>query len=118
MSAGAAALELAIVALGVARLTVLVTSDRILQGPRDRWQRRFGAYSYPGYLSWCPWCAGFWIALVATGAWLLWPATALWLLPWAVAFVASALAARFGEADAPPPDVPPGGPSDTPREDA
>lgn len=117
MSAGGAFLELAIVALGVARLTVLVTSDRILKESRDRWQRRFGAHSYAGYLSWCPWCIGWWIALASTSAWMFWPAVvAKFMLPWAVAFVASVLASKLAGSDPPPPDVP--RPSDIPREDA
>lgn len=100
-------LQLLVVALGTARLTALVTGDRIARRPRwwviDTSRAVGEGEGYAAYLVSCPWCAGFWLSLATTCAWLLWPiATSYVLLPWAVAFVAGALVAKLGPTDDPP----------------
>lgn len=85
-------------ALAVARLTQLVTADRIADTPRNRvsswaWQRRLkqrrpGEELEEPYLSYgikCPWCVSIWIGAVAaplvyfagSSPWLFVPALAL-----------------------------------------
>lgn len=89
--------QLAIVMLAAARITVLVVSDRITQKPRE-WlighEDAAGVWhpgkldidSYPAYLFDCPLCSGFWIAAALALPWIHWPVgTTLVGLPFAVA---------------------------------
>lgn len=75
MSLGWALLILAIYVLATARLTRLINSDTILDGPRlaierrarntdasETERRRWAALSY---WAGCPWCAGLWICLAS-----------------------------------------------------
>ena len=96
-------LQLVILALGVARLTVLVTSDRITRGLRYRLERRYGRESYPGTLVRCPWCAGWWVGLAVASWWALYPiGTTEAMVPWALAMVGAVLAGHFAPNDDPP----------------
>jgi uncharacterized protein DUF1360 len=76
--------EAALLALGAWRIFQLLAHDTILDWPRRRalrlskdWQE--GQQPNAEYrLNWalfltCPYCAGFWIALVWWGAWQIWP---------------------------------------------
>lgn len=95
-------LQLLIVTLGAARLTALVTGDRIARSVRWPLIKRWGEDSYPGTLLSCPWCAGWWVSLACVIAWAFWPeVTTAVLLPWAVAFVVGALGAKLGPTDDP-----------------
>ena len=82
---------LVLAALTTARLTRLVTTDRITLGPR-RWLlrrliARYGEDSLPPYLLVCDWCVSIWAGGAVAAAWLtlgdtLWfqaPAAALTL---------------------------------------
>jgi hypothetical protein len=67
-------------ALVTARLTRLVSADRVLLPVRQAIVRRFGPSSALGYLVHCRWCVSMWIApFVAAG--VLWLVHALDLLP-------------------------------------
>jgi hypothetical protein len=92
-------LTLLLYALAVARVTYLITDDRILCGPREAvkaWAfRRAAAKMAPGeqmdeahedcdipylyYLVTCPWCVSIWMALPAAIIWWNWP-TEWWTL--------------------------------------
>jgi hypothetical protein len=62
----------ALLALASYRLTRLVTRDRITACIRKRLRG-----DRVGYLLRCPWCAGFWISLLAYLAWAWQPRAAL-----------------------------------------
>jgi hypothetical protein len=89
-------------ALAVARLTLLVTSDRVFQTPRTS---LVGALARRGhdllaYLILCPWCVSVWIGIVAAPVIYLWGTTP-WLtvpaLALALSMVAGLLAAAKGD---------------------
>ena len=94
------AITLLTAALVTARLTRLVTTDRITQTPRNGLLRRLPADSLTAYLVVCDWCvsvyvgAGVGAAGAALGAWSWW-----WALPVALvsSYVAGWLASREGE---------------------
>lgn len=66
------ALLLILAALAVARLTRLVTEDKLLEPFRFWLGRRWPSDSKRLYLFHCPWCFGLWVAmLVAPLVWLL-----------------------------------------------
>lgn len=66
------ALLLIIAALAVARLTRLVTEDKLLEPLRFWLGRRWPADSMRLYLVHCPWCFGMWVAAIAAPlVWLL-----------------------------------------------
>ncbi len=87
-----AAAQLIIVVLAVARVTVLVIDDAILERPRGRFLAFTHNRSPDGYLQFmltCQRCSGFWISLVWSLSWLRWPnGTTLAATPWAVAMLA------------------------------
>lgn len=63
-----------LVTLGLARVTRLVTADRIFLGFR-RWViNRYGDESLPAYFTVCPWCMGLWFSIPAA---ILWAFTTL-----------------------------------------
>lgn len=63
------AVDLAVDALAVHRLTRLAVSDEITAGLRERlWERHDPATTGLGYLATCPWCASFWIAAAVAAA--------------------------------------------------
>jgi hypothetical protein len=59
------ALALVVMTLAVARLTGLVTEDRLTEGLRKRILDRFDEDSRLGYLITCPWCVSIYLAAVA-----------------------------------------------------
>ena len=79
--------ELTLAALAVYRLWRLLADDEILEVPRRKllryegWQE--GEDLPDGYrVKWrdflvCPWCAGFWLSVLAWVFWLFFPAAAL-----------------------------------------
>jgi hypothetical protein len=75
--------ELALLALAAWRVFQLLSDDEILERPRryvtskldEKWELFIE----------CPYCAGFWIAVVWWGAWLIWPyETLVFAVPWAI----------------------------------
>lgn len=81
--------QVVIVALAVARMTILIIEDRILDMPRGRLLARLNDDGYLAFLITCPFCIGWWLSLAWTAALIRWPAgTTLWALPWAVATIA------------------------------
>lgn len=93
-------ITLLVAALVTARLTKLVTTDRITQAPRNALLRRLDAESLWAYLLVCDWCVSVYtgMGVAATGAaagvwsWLWAPALAL-----AFSYVAGFLASKEGE---------------------
>lgn len=85
-------------ALATARLTRLVTADRITQAPRTWLQIRLDPDGLAAYLLTCDWCASVYTgagvaALLAWGpGWSVWVLTAL-----AFSYTAGWLAARESE---------------------
>lgn len=49
-----------------ARLTRLITGDTITRPLRERIATRYGPDSMPAEFVTCPWCVGFWVALLVT----------------------------------------------------
>jgi hypothetical protein len=70
-------LELLLLALAVARLTVLVRADRISQAPRYFVANRVHKKGYIWYLLDCSWCIGMWIAAAVAISAYFW-----WVHPW------------------------------------
>lgn len=91
---------LVIAALAVARLTRLVTTDRITERPRNWVLQRLKAESLTAYLIVCDWCASFYVGLgVAAVGGLAGLWTWAWTVPLGLAFsyVAGWLASKEGE---------------------
>lgn len=83
-------LQLLVVTLAAARVTVLLVNDVILAAPRDRllaWSLNHGGEDgYPFTLLTCHWCMGWWVSLAWFVAWCRWPdGAALAAVPWAIA---------------------------------
>lgn len=88
----------AVAALATARLTRLVTTDRITEAPRNAVLRRLDADSLLAYLIVCDWCASVYVgaAVAAVATWG--PSWSVWVLAaLAYSYVAGYLAAREGE---------------------
>lgn len=89
-----------IAALATARLTRLVTDDRITQAPRLWLLTRIDPEGLAGYLIHCTWCVSIWaggvVAAVGAlaGVWPWW-----WALPMALSFSYTAgwLATKEGD---------------------
>lgn len=77
------AIILATAALATARITRLVTTDRITQAPRSWIIKRLNPEGLLAYLIVCDWCASVYVgagvaALLWVGpAWIVWPLYAL-----------------------------------------
>lgn len=70
-------LTLTLYVLAAARLTRIITTDKIGEPLRARVTKRFGASSQITYLAFCNWCLGWWVCAV-----LAWPAAVVAGLPW------------------------------------
>lgn len=85
-------------ALATARITRLITTDRITQAPRTWLQLRLNPDGLAAYLVTCDWCASVYVsagvaaALVWGPAWTVWVTAAL-----AFSYTAGWLAAKEGE---------------------
>ena len=74
--------SLVVAALAVARLTRLVTSDKITVALRQWVVRKWGASSMPSYLFHCSWCMSLWISIPVM------PVAALFPNRWVIAILA------------------------------
>ncbi|WP_280421148.1 hypothetical protein [Nocardia carnea] len=74
-------LVLILYVLTVARLTRIITLDKVGEPIRDWATARWGADAMRTFLFWCPFCLGFWIA----GA-LAFPAALIAGVPWWLGF--------------------------------
>jgi hypothetical protein len=79
-------LQLLIYALAVARVTGLIVADSLTEDIRDGILARLDDRprtlgSYLGTLITCPWCAGMWVALVASPLVWLWGDSPVMLIP-------------------------------------
>ena len=87
-------------ALAAARVTRLITRDRITRAPRMRLVNALGVDTLGAYLITCDWCVGLWTAAVTMPAVWLW-GHHVWLqLPLhvlAAAHVVGWLATREGD---------------------
>lgn len=93
-------ITLIVAALVTARLTRLVTLDRITEAPRTWILSKLDLAGLLAYLITCTWCASFYVglAVAGAGAWAgAW--TVNWIVPLGLAFsyVAGWLASQEGE---------------------
>ena len=65
-------LTLLLAALATARLTRMVTTDRITQAPRHALLRRLDPKGLPAYLVVCDWCASVYLGAGVAAAWWAW----------------------------------------------
>lgn len=86
---GTALLYLAVYVLAVMRVVRLINFDTVLDSPRAAIVRVFGPGSKVVYFITCPWCVGFWVALVSAIAPVLLIGWAWW------AFIPVALATSY-----------------------
>lgn len=70
-------ITLAVIALATARLTRLVTTDKITETPRNALVRKLGAESKIAYLLVCDWCSSIYVAPAVT-ALVWWQPAAVW----------------------------------------
>jgi hypothetical protein len=90
----------ALAALATARLTRLVTTDRITQAPRHWAIRRLPRESLVAYLLVCDWCVSVYTGAVVAGAWWAWGDTTAYTAATAAlafSYVSGALASRESE---------------------
>lgn len=88
-----------IAVLACARITRLITRDRITQPLRMRAVNRLGIESWGAYLIQCDWCTGLWVAAVVMPAAWWWghsPWLQLPLLVLAAAYAIGWTASREG----------------------
>lgn len=69
------ALTVALTVLAVARVTRLLTADRILDRPRIAIMEQFGPDSMTAYWVTCPWCMSIYVGAAGAGAWAAWGTT-------------------------------------------
>jgi len=67
------ALTLLLLALGAFRVTLMITTDVVLQPLRDKIWSKWPPDTYFGYLFTCNWCAGTWVAGGFTILWFIAP---------------------------------------------
>jgi hypothetical protein len=66
-------LSLVVAVLAVARITRLLTEDRLALGYRRWIVNRYGEDSLPAYLAHCPWCTSIYVGLPIMPLAALWP---------------------------------------------
>lgn len=79
---------LALLCLATARLSRIVTTDRILNWPRSRLVRRLGGAHPLSYFVVCDWCVSIYAGVGVAAAWHLWGDTR-WFVAVSVALAAS-----------------------------
>lgn len=91
---------LLLAALAAARITRLITTDRLFEAPRLWAVNKLGPLNLSAYLITCQWCMGLWVSCMTVSAawhwrdspWLQVPLSAL-----AVAEVIGLIASRDGD---------------------
>ena len=63
---------LTLTALATARITRLITTDRITEAPRNALIRRLDPEGLMAYLVVCDWCASVYVGAAVAGAWWAW----------------------------------------------
>lgn len=94
-------ITLILAALATARITRLITSDRITEAPRGWVLRRLDEGGLLAYLIVCNWCASVYVGAGMAGAWYAWGGHrwfAAVCAALAFSYVAGFLASREGEA--------------------
>ena len=89
-------LSLVLMMLAVARVTRLITTDVLFDGPRNWLTRRLLKGNPEGpvrtalaYLIICNWCVSIYVGAAGAGAWYLWHGTVLYVV------ITAALAASY-----------------------
>ena len=75
-------LSLVVGALAVARLSRLLTTDRLTIAYRRFFVNKYGTNSMPSYLVHCDWCTSMWLAIP------IMPVAALFPYPWVIGILA------------------------------
>ena len=84
-------LQLLIIALAAARVTVLLVEDVIIDRPRDVVIAWLAEHAHPKLAEGaeCQRCLGFWVSAIWSLAWFAWPTGATIIaVPWGVAMLA------------------------------
>lgn len=87
-------------ALAAARITRLITTDRITQAPRSWILRRLNPEGLTAYLLVCDWCSSVYVGAGVAGAWYFWGDTAAFTAVTAAlafSYVAGYLASKEGD---------------------
>jgi hypothetical protein len=93
-------ITLALSALATARITRLVTTDRITEAPRNSIIRRLPRESLLAYMLLCDWCSSVYVGAAVAGAWWAWGHTAAYTAVTAAlafSYVAGFLASKESE---------------------
>src|SRR5262245_33902218 len=88
-------LMVAVLLGAVARVTVLIRTDRIMRKPRHALAQKLHTDSYLRYFLSCPWCISIWVGLAAAITahfWWHYPAYQIVVLALALSYAASMLA--------------------------
>lgn len=91
---------LLLAALATARITRLITQDRITQAPRHALMRRLNADGLAAYLMVCDWCSSVYVGAAMAGAWWAWGDTRAFtavVAVFAFSYVAGFLASKDGD---------------------
>lgn len=98
------ALTVLVTVLAIARVTRLLTTDRILDRPRialmERFMAKAGDDSLAAYLVSCPWCISMYVGMAGAGAWWAWGTSTAYTavtLALAASYVTGWLASHEGE---------------------
>jgi hypothetical protein len=90
-----ALIEIAVVVFAVARLTRLVTEDKITDPLRTAVAVRLPAGSMWTYLLYCRWCVSIWVAVPAAAVWWSVSAVPRWSGRWWLDVPVAALALSY-----------------------
>lgn len=87
-----------ILTLAVFRVTRLIIEDTILEPLREKTVFKLHPTdSKIRELFACPWCIGFWLAVIAVLMFWAWPVVTLWLaLPFAISAAVGLIASHWG----------------------
>lgn len=82
------AVQLVLLILATARITRLITDDKITERPRTWLVLKLEGHPQFQYLMYCPWCASMYVGAVVAGAWWAWGDT-MWFMTTTAALSAS-----------------------------
>ena len=66
-------LTLLVLTLAAFRVTLVLTTDVVMEPVRERIWKKWPPSTYFGYFWTCNWCAGTWVAALFTVSWLIAP---------------------------------------------